>query len=84
MDAIAYQLTSQFDTSPTPAVQNNPDSNGMVFELTYIPFVSSTAPLWPWANARIGLQYTYYNKFDGDTTFAHNNNTLFAYLWFAM
>ena len=34
--------------------------------------------------SRVGLQYTYYNKFDGDTASAHDNNTLFAYIWFAM
>jgi hypothetical protein len=33
---------------------------------------------------RLGVQYTYYNKFDGDTTFARNNNTLFIYAWFAL
>ena len=46
--------------------------------------LASQAPVWPWANARVGLQYTYYNKFDGDTVFAHDNNTLFGYVWFAM
>lgn len=81
-DTLLYQLTSQFD--PNGTVQNNPDSNGYVFELAYIPFISSQAPGWPWANMRVGLQYTYYNKFDGDSTFAHDNNTLFGYIWFAM
>lgn len=82
-DAGLYSgLVSQFD--PTGTARANPDSNGYVFEIAYIPFISSQAPGWPWANVRVGLQYTYYNKFDGDTTFAKNNNTLFAYLWFAM
>lgn len=62
----------------------SPNSNGFIAEIAYIPFVSSYAPIWPWANARVGLQYTYYNKFDGTTVNAHDNNTLFAYLWFAM
>jgi len=75
-------LVSQFDPNATP--QTDPNSNGFVFDLSYIPYVSSHSPIWPWANARIGLQYTYYNRFDGDTTFAHDNNTLFAYLWLAM
>jgi hypothetical protein len=35
-------------------------------------------------NARIGLQYTYYNKFDGTTVGDHQNNTLFLHAWFAM
>jgi len=75
-------LVSQFDPNGTP--QTDPNSNGYIFEIAYIPFISSKSPVWPWANARIGLQYTYYNRFDGDTVFARNNNTLFAYLWFAM
>jgi len=41
------------------------------------------APGWPWANMRLGLQYIAYNKFDGTTVGASNNNTLFAYAWFA-
>ena len=67
-----------------PGCACSPNSDGFIAEIAYIPFMASQAPGWPWANVRVGLQYTYYNKFDGDTVFAHNNNTLFAYLWFAM
>ena len=81
-DSLWWQLTSQFD--PNANISNSPNSNGFVFEIDYIPFINSKAPGWPWANVRVGLQYTYYNKFDGDTVFAHDNNTLFAYIWFAM
>lgn len=70
--------------SGNPGCACSPDSNGFIFEIAYIPYISSQAPVWPWANMRIGLQYTYYNKFDGDTASAHDNNTLFAYIWFAM
>jgi hypothetical protein len=62
----------------------NPNSNGYVAEIDYIPFITSTAPYWPWANVRVGLQYTYYNKFDGTTINAHDNNTLFLHVWLAM
>jgi hypothetical protein len=82
-DPLLYGgLASQFDPNGTPPT--DPNSNGYIFEIAYIPFISSPSPVWPWANMRVGLQYTYYNKFDGDTVFAKNNNTLFAYLWFAM
>ena len=81
-DTQWWQLTSQFD--PNANVSNSPNSNGYVFEVAYIPFINSQAPVWPWANVRVGLQYTYYNRFDGDTVFAHDNNTLFGYIWFAM
>jgi len=36
------------------------------------------------AHARIGLQYTWYNEFNGTTVGASANNTLFLYLWLAM
>jgi hypothetical protein len=62
----------------------SPNSDGYIFEVAYIPFVASQAPGWPWANVRVGLQYTYYNRFNGDTASAHDNNSLFAYVWFAM
>jgi len=75
-------LFSQFDPNSTP--QTDPNSNGYIFEIAYIPFISSQSPVYPWANMRVGLQYTYYNRFDGDTVFAKNNNTLFGYIWFAM
>jgi hypothetical protein len=62
----------------------SPNSNGFIGELAYIPFSASKAPGWPWLNTRIALQYTYYNKFDGTTVGAHDNNTLFLHAWFAM
>jgi hypothetical protein len=61
-----------------------PNSNGWMAELAYIPFGASKAFGWPWFNARIGLQYIYYNKFNGTTIGAHDNNTLFLHAWFAM
>jgi hypothetical protein len=70
--------------SPPDTTACNPNSNGFIAEVAYIPFSSSSAPVWPWANMRLGVQYTYYNKFDGDTASAHNNNTLFIYAWFAL
>jgi len=62
----------------------SPNSEGWIAEIAYIPFISSTAPGWPWFNARVGLQYTWYERFDGTTLGASSNNTLFLYLWMAM
>jgi hypothetical protein len=74
-DPIAYAgLASGF----------SPNSNGWIGEIAYIPFINSQAPGWPWFNARLGLQYIYYDKFDGTTVGARNNNTLFLYAWVAM
>jgi hypothetical protein len=62
----------------------SPNSSGWIAEIAYIPFEMSRAPGWPWFNARIGLQYTAYEKFDGTTVGARDHNTLFLYAWFAM
>ncbi len=80
-DATLY--SSLISCTP-PNTDCSPNSDGWVAEVAYIPFISSKAPLWPWFNVRLGLQYTAYNRFDGDTTHASDNNTLFAYAWFAM
>jgi hypothetical protein len=66
----------------------SPNSAGWITEIAYLPFMRGGPSFWPWLNARIGLQYTLFNKFDGATTNfngmsrnAHNNNTIFAYAW---
>ena len=71
-------------TNPADPNANTPNSNGWMAEIAYIPFGLSKSFGWPWFNARIGLQYIYYNKFDGSTIGAHDNNTLFLHAWFAM
>jgi hypothetical protein len=82
-------LTGQyFNAWGTPDALLNPnlvpDSDGWIVEVAYIPFSASKAPGWPWANARIGLNYTFYNKFNGTSVGASDNNTLFLHLWLAM
>jgi hypothetical protein len=71
---------------PDPITGNalTPNTNGWTAEIAYIPYGLSKAYGWPWFNARIGLQYTYYNKFNGTTMGAQDNNTLFLHAWFAM
>jgi len=66
------------------APTGSPNTNGWIAEIAYIPFISSFSPGWPWWNARVGLQYTYYTEFNGTTVGATANNTLFLYLWLAM
>jgi hypothetical protein len=88
-----FVLTGQyFNTWGSPDVQLyagnasgfSPNSDGWIAEIAYIPFMTSQAPAWPWFNARIGLQYVWYDKFDGTTVGAQGNNTLFLYAWIAM
>ena len=77
-------LYADLNSCQPPNTACNPNSNGFIAEISYIPFVTSSAPIWPWANMRLSVQYTYYNKFDGDTVHAHDNNTLFIHAWFAL
>ncbi len=81
-------LTGQyFTTWGTPDAVlygGSPNTDGWIAEIAYIPFISSQAPGWPWFNVRVGLQYIWYNEFNGTTVGASNNNTLFLYAWVAM
>jgi hypothetical protein len=68
----------------------NPNSRGWIGELDYIPFSHGGPSFWPWLNVKFGLQYVYYEKFnggksnfDGNGRSAHDNNTLFAFAWIA-
>ena len=62
---------------------NSPNSNGWIFELDYMPFNYGGPSFWPWLNAKFGLQFVHYNKFDGTSSGASANDTLFAFAWFA-
>ena len=73
-----------FGTDSTTGLPLTPNSNGWMAEIAYIPFGASKSFGWPWFNARIGLQYIYFNKFAGATVGAQDNNTLFLHAWFAM
>jgi hypothetical protein len=85
-DTGLYAFGNQF----TGSANGSPNSSGWVAELAYIPFGMSRSPLWPYANARIGLVYTAYDKFNGATsnydgfgTNASDNNSIQAYFWIA-
>ncbi len=76
-----------YGTDPATGLALTPNTNGWTAEIAYIPFGASKMVGWPWFNARIGLQYTYYNKLNvnfANTPNPHDNNTLFLHAWFAM
>ena len=69
---------------------NSPHTDGWIAELDYVPFAHGGPSFWPWANVKLGVQYTWYNKinggsdnFDGAGHNASGNNTLFAFAWIA-
>jgi hypothetical protein len=72
------------------SANNSPNSAGFIFEVDYTPFGKDNSWLAPWVNARFGIQYTLYTKFDGASsnydgagTNASDNNTLYLFAWFA-
>jgi hypothetical protein len=72
------------------SASNSPNSAGWIAEADYLPFNHGGPSFWPWLNMKIGLQYVLYTEFNGGTTNfdgagrnGHDNNTLFAFAWFA-
>jgi len=66
----------------------SPNTQGGVAELMWTPFGKSDSWAQPYANLRIGLQYTWYARFSGRVTNideagrrASDNDTLYLYAW---
>jgi hypothetical protein len=69
----------------------SPDTTGTILQVDWTPWGKESSWARPYANARVGLQYTMYDKFDGSRTNydgagrnASDNNTLFLFLWVAI
>jgi hypothetical protein len=67
-----------------------PDSNGVMGQLDYTFWPDGKSPLGPLVNARVGLQYTVYGKFNGRRhnfegagANASDNNALRLFSWIA-
>jgi hypothetical protein len=68
-----------------------PDSAGTILQADWTPFGSRDSWRAPWANLRVGAQYTVYDKFngarrnyDGFGRSARDNDTLFVFAWLAL
>ena len=46
----------------------SPNSEGWIFDASWLPYSRGGPAIWPWANARIGLTYTLYTRFNGGTS----------------
>jgi hypothetical protein len=67
-----------------------PDSNGVMGQIDYTPWGAGKSPLGPRFNARVGVQYTLYGKFNGRKhnfddagSNAADNNALRVFGWVA-
>jgi hypothetical protein len=80
--------------APGPATGSRtgkPDSAGTIIQADWTPFGAADSWHAPWANLRLGVQYTFYDKFngaahdyDGFGRSARGNDTLFVFLWTAI
>ena len=69
----------------------SPNSRGYTLQADWTPFGKPDSWLAPWANVRLGIQYTGYSRFNGRSSNydgfgrdASDNNTLFGFIWFAI
>ncbi len=69
-DAMLYSAASSNDS---------PNTSGGSMELNWVPFGKGNSWAQPYANLRVGLQYTFYTKFNGTSSHASDNNTLYLY-----
>lgn len=67
-----------------------PDSTGVLLQADATPFGDGKGPLAPWANLRVGVQYTFYPQYngarhnwDGAGANASDNNTFRVFTWIA-
>lgn len=77
--------------APGPLSGSNngrPDSNAFIFELDWVPFGKADSWMGPWANLKLGAQYTLYTQFNGGTRNydgngrnASDNNTIYLFAW---
>ncbi|HET7592132.1 MAG TPA: cytochrome C [Rhodanobacteraceae bacterium] len=70
--------------------EGSPNTQGGIVELNWNPFGHAGSWGQPYANVRVGLQYTWYTRFsglvsnvDGAGRHASDNDTLYLYTWLA-
>lgn len=91
-DTTGTRNAALYGTDPVEgSASGRPDSRGYVLQGEWVPWGKADSKGSPWMNLRLGLQYTAYDKFnggdrnyDGAGRSASDNNTLYAYAWFAI
>src|SRR6267154_4172434 len=82
--------TSYSPGALTGSSHGSPDTRGYILQFECVPLGKLQSWGRPWANARVGLQYTGYVRFNGGTAnydgfgrSAGQNDSLFLFLWMA-
>jgi len=72
------------------SLSGTPNTSGYVLQADWTPWGKENSWMSPWANVRVGVQYTGYNRFmggssyldaDGNERRARDNNTTMLFLW---
>jgi hypothetical protein len=86
LGARFFSITGSFDATLYETT-GSPNSRGIIFEASWTPFGKENSWAAPYANLRIGAQYTMYsefngarNNYDGAGRNARDNNTFMTYL----
>jgi hypothetical protein len=69
-----FDISGSADPARWPTTTGSPDSNGWIAQFDYVPWGKPGSPL-EWLNARLALQYVFYNTFDGERANASDHNT---------
>lgn len=73
-----------FDTrGSSNAMYDNgrPNTSGYMLQADWTPWGKEGSWASPWANVRVGLQYTGYQRFNGTSDHAGDNNTTTLFVW---
>lgn len=74
-----YGLTAAlFDTNGTGP---DNDSRGYILQADWTPWGKEGSWGAPWANVRLGLQYTAFDKYAGTSDGAGDHDTLYGFVW---
>lgn len=78
-----FRTSGAADPSYWLTPTGSPNSDGMIFEVAYVPFGKPDSP-FPNFNLRLAVQYVDYFSFNGTSVNARSNNNLFFSLWTAV
>lgn len=78
-----FRTSGTADANYWTTPNGSPNSDGMIFEIAYIPWGKPDSP-FPNFNLRLAVQYINYFRFDGSPTNASDNNNFFFSLWTAV
>lgn len=89
-----FKTSTSTDATLNPASYNGRgDTSGYILQADWTPWGKETSWRAPWANVRLGVQYTGYTKFQGGSSYlddngndrkASDNNTLCFFIWTAI